>query len=246
MNTENTEMDQDKAAKRPVAKNEKFAVWQRESNAPGRKGEIEFNIQEKQPGGETRYIGMRGQINGTALTAEQVLALMEGESVRVKGKSQTDGKTFIREVSLRNVKTVPGDEERRERHYATLGIASLRIGETDGIPSVFGYSLNARNEANEAIKVRFLQKAPVGEGHVELTSGDCWKLYDAGVGNPVQFDQQVELVLSKLDERKDDKGQVVLYAYVDGKEIAAEISESQDENHEEQLEEQPAGARVAS
>ncbi len=244
---QNTPQD-DKAARRPVAKNHRFAVWPRLSTAKEREGEVEYTIKEHLKEGGDRYVSMRGQINGAVLTGEQVLQLMEGECVRIKGQTRGEKpKQFVREVCLREVNTVPASGEgRSDRHYANLGIASLRIGDKDGVPSVFGYSLNGRDKDNNPIKVRFLQEVKIGNGHVELTSADCWRLYDAGVGNPVNFKGEVELTLSKLEERRNEDNSVALFAYVDGIEIAKEVSEAESQAEQEgpEAEQEAAGVKV--
>ena len=218
-----------------VCEDESFAVFERPSRND--EGEMEFSVKNKAEG---HFTTLRGQVHGTALTGAQVLDLMAGKVIAVKSVPQSGGKSFTAEYSVKETAVKdgkPNPETGKVTTYRTayLGQATRRI---NGDGEVFGYSLNHRTQPGKdgvPIKARFLKDVAIGDGHVTLTSKDCWTLLAAGVGSPVKFaDGQVELTLAKLEEKLDgDPGQEkpALYAHVSGQflDVAAEQSESTEE-----------------
>jgi hypothetical protein len=208
------------SSNQPVAKSARYAVWVRDSRL--HPGEAEFSIAEKLEGKDaegkdiSRYIQMRGSVHGTNLTGQEALDLIEGRVVSVKSVPRAGGKSFTAEYSIRSV-TGHDHTDGKTYHTANLGQASRRI---NGDGKVFGFSLSTRDE-NGPIKARFLKDVKIDDGHIEMTSGDCWKLMEAGVGNPVTFaDGEVELTLAKLEPRTEGEGEEAksaLYAHVNGR-----------------------------
>lgn len=204
----------------PVAKDDRYAVFQFADKVTG---EPVYSVEEKLAGGEKRYIRVRGQMHGNQIPGEDILKMLHGQPCKLKGVRKSDSRPFTVEASIRRVRTGEGDDG-KTYHNADIGIASYRI---NGENEVFGYSIKVKVDEKDA-RVRFLKEARIDEENVaSLNSGELWKLWDAGVGTPVNLGGGVEATLVGLEDKSEPEDAMkTYYASVRARQISIDAEES--------------------